>query len=68
MTHMCIGNPSARGRPCSCPGCVTTAHALTRDAMTSDYSPGPAACERIAVVLRAIVAAAVLDVMTGGAT
>lgn len=51
------------GGTCSCPECVGLAHTLTRDAMTSDYSPGPAARDRIAVVLRAVVASALVDAM-----
>jgi hypothetical protein len=63
VSHECIGKPSARGRPCSCHGCVTTAHMLTSDAMTSAYYPGVTARESIALVLRAIVSAALVDVM-----
>ncbi len=64
----CVGKPSARGRPCSCPGCVSMAIMLTMDALDGGYAPGPSALERIAMVLRACVMAGLVEMITGGAS
>ncbi len=58
---------TTRGSLCECSGCVATAHRLTGDAFAGEYDPGPAACERIAIVLRSCVVAGLVDLMTGGA-